>query len=26
VQTANSSNGFERFQTMNKGLIKRNAH
>jgi len=24
VQTANSSKGFKRFQTMNKGLIKRN--
>jgi len=24
VQTANCSKGFKRFQTMNKGLIKRN--
>jgi len=24
VQTANYSKGFKRFQTMNKGLIKRN--
>jgi len=26
VQTANCSKGFKRFQTMNKGLIKRNDH
>jgi len=26
VQTANCSKGLKRFQTMNKGLIKRNDH
>jgi len=26
VQSANCSKGFKRFQTMNKGLIKRNNH
>jgi len=26
VQTANCSMGFKQFQTMNKGLIKRNDH
>jgi len=26
VQTSNCSKGFKRFQTMNKGLIKRNDH